>query len=215
MTRRFPNPSLLLLTVCGCAGGSHGGVAGPQPRAAGPVPLPGEAVVATAPSLPVWEPDYGQRVRATVGTFPPFVGEVRAINGGVLLLQQGSHTDPLRLSSIRRMEVRRLRRTRALEGGVFGAVAGAVLGRVTLLGIEGDHWDSQGRLLAPGLGAIMGGLLGSLIGWKAGGDYWEEVTVPASVSLTPRRVVEGAGRSRGTVPGPRRAGPAANGGRRP
>ena len=68
-----------------------------------------------------------------------------------------------------------------MEGGVLGAVAGAILGRLTLIGIDGEHWESQGRSLAPGLGAIMGGLLGALVGRQFGGDYWQEGRIPASV----------------------------------
>jgi len=149
-----------------------------------------EAQAAAGNLHPLWEPDYGQEVRATVGTFPPFEGEVQAVTSGVLLLREEEESYPLRLNSVRRLEVRRYRRTRALEGGLLGAALGAVVGRLTLVGIGGDHWESQGRLLAPGLGAIMGGLLGALAGSKFDGDYWEEVRIPASVSLSPRRIVE-------------------------
>ena len=155
------------------------------------MPAEAPAEVPAPDPRPIWEPEYGQEVRATVGTFPPFVGEVRGITGGVLLLWKVPDTYPLSLTSIHRLEVRRYRRTRALEGGILGAVAGAVLGRLTLLGIGGDHWESQGRTLAPGLGAILGGLVGSLVGWRVGGDYWEEVTIQPSVVLAPRRIGEG------------------------
>ena len=154
------------------------------------MPAEARAEVPAPDPRPIWEPEFGQEVRATVGTFPPFVGEVRGITGGVLLLWQAPDTYPLSVTSIRRLEVRRYRRTRALEGGILGAVAGAVLGRLTLLGIGGDHWESQGRTLAPGLGAILGGLVGSIVGSRVGGDYWEEVTIPPSVVLAPRRIGE-------------------------
>jgi hypothetical protein len=147
------------------------------------------AEAALIPPEAVWEPEYEQGIRATVGTFPPFVGEVQGIVGDVLLLRSDTRTYPLRIPSIRLLEVRRYRRTRALEGGILGALAGAVLGRITLIGIGGDHWETQGRSLAPGLGAIMGGLVGALVGMQFGGDFWEGVRIPASVSLDPRRIV--------------------------
>ena len=56
----------------------------------------------------------------------------------------------LRFASIRALEVRRRRRTLAVEMGLLGVVAGGILGRVTLLGLGGSHWERQGRLLAPG-----------------------------------------------------------------
>jgi hypothetical protein len=194
--RTFPLPSLLALILMGCASGSPGGGSpgGHNPPGAPVLPGGPEAQALAVDPLPVWEPEYGQEVQATVGTFPPIAGRIQAVNEGVLILRDGARTYPLRLSSIRRLEVRRYRRTRAVEGGVVGALFGAVLGRVTLVGIGGEHWENQGRLLAPGLGAIMGGLLGALAGGRFGGDYWEEVRIPASVSLSPRRIVEGSGR---------------------
>ncbi|MGW8265282.1 MAG: hypothetical protein ACWGSQ_02875 [Longimicrobiales bacterium] len=130
-----------------------------------------------------------------MGTFPPMIGEVRAFRNGVLLLQGEGEAYPLRLTSIRVLEVRRHRRTRALEGGIIGALAGAILGRLTLGGIGGEHWESQGEVLAPGLGAIVGGLAGALLGWQVGGDYWEEVGIPTSGTV-PR------GRAMGKGPDP-------------
>jgi hypothetical protein len=127
----------------------------------------------------------GDEVRATVGTFPPFVGTVQAIQDNTLSVRTDRGEAPLRLSSIRVLEVRRYRRTRGVEGGVVGAVLGAVLGRVTLIGLSGEHWESQGRILAPGLGAIAGGLIGALLGSKMLGDYWEVIPVPDST--TPER----------------------------
>ena len=152
---------------------------------------PGEAGSETplVPLEAVWVPEYGQGIRATVGTFPPFVGEVQGILGDILLLRSEERIYPLTIPSIRLMEVRRHRRTRAIEGGVLGALAGGLLGRLTLIGIGGEHWESQGRSLAPGLGAIMGGLLGALVGRQFAGDYWQEVRIPASVSLGARRIV--------------------------
>lgn len=193
MSLRLPLSGLLLL-LGGCVSpGQPGGATGetPSPGAVDRPPAEVEAQAAAGTFLPVWEPEYGQEVRATVGTFPPFEGEVQAVTGGVLLLREEKESYPLRLNSIRRLEVRRYRRTRALEGGLLGAALGAVVGRLTLVGIGGDHWESQGQLLAPGLGAIMGGLLGALMGSRFRGDYWEEVRIPASVSLSPRRIVEG------------------------
>jgi hypothetical protein len=178
-------PSLLLAAVCGCGVGGAGGP-GPSPSpGAGTVSPPGGEGREILPSLPLWEPELGQEVRATVGTFPPISGELRALGTGVLLLQAEGEPYPLRLNSIRVLEVRRHRRTRALEGGVVGAVAGALVGRLTLGGIGGDHWESQGEVLAPGLGAILGGLVGALLGWQIGGDYWEEVRIPASAAPGP------------------------------
>jgi hypothetical protein len=183
-------PLLLpFLEACASSGPVSPGSEGPRP-----VPTeirPGEAGSET-PLVrfeAVWVPEYGQGIRATVGTFPPFVGEVQGILGDVLLLRTEERIYPLTIPSIRLMEVRRHRRTRAMEGGVLGAVAGAILGRLTLIGIDGEHWESQGRSLAPGLGAIMGGLLGALVGRQFGGDYWQEVRIPASVSLGMRRIV--------------------------
>lgn len=178
-------PSLLVAAVCGCGVGGTGGP-GPSPSpGAGTVSPPGGGELDTLPSLPLWEPEIGQEVRATVGTFPPISGELRAFRTGVLLLQAEGGPYPLRLTSIRVLEVRRHRRTRALEGGVLGVLAGALVGRLTLGGIGGDHWESQGEVLAPGLGAILGGLVGALVGWQIGGDYWEEVRVPEMAAPGP------------------------------
>jgi hypothetical protein len=149
----------------------------PHPAAGGVPeagPIPGTA---TADDLRL-----GDEVRATVGTFPPFVGTVLAIQGNTLRLRTDRGEVPLRLTSIRILEVRRYRRTRAVEGGVIGAVLGAVLGRVTLIGLSGEHWESQGRILAPGLGAIAGGLLGALLGSRMRGDYWETIPVPEPIA---------------------------------
>ena len=190
MRVRFHALSLFLLTVSGCGAGGGGGPASSPSPEPGPGTPPGGAELVTNPSLPVWEPEPGQEVRATVGTFPPMAGEVRAVRSGVLLLQRDSETYPLRLTSIRVLEVRRHRRTRALEGGIIGALAGAILGRLTLVGIGGDHWESQGEVLAPGLGAIVGGLAGALLGWQIGGDLWEEVAVPAAANPSPWRVLD-------------------------
>lgn len=142
-------------------------------------------------TLPVWEPVFDQELRATVGTFPPIEGRARTISGDVLLIRQQDRSYPLRISSIRRLEVRRYGRSRAVEGGLLGALAGGIVGRLTLVGIGGEHWESQGRLLAPGLGAIMGGLMGALVGRQFGGDYWEVVRIPASPVMAPvRRIVD-------------------------
>lgn len=208
MRLRFHAPPLFLLAVCGCGLGGAGGPATRPVPEVGPSLPPAGADLVTTPPLPVWEPEFGQRVRATVGTFPPMAGEVRAITSGVLLLQGDQETFPLRLTSIRVLEVRRHRRTRALEGGIFGALAGAVLGRVTLVGIGGDHWASQGEILAPGLGAILGGLVGALLGWQIGGDYWEQVGIPASAGLAPRRIVGGRSDPELSLPGWHPRGPA-------
>lgn len=196
---------LLPVLLWGCAGVAPGGPGegtGPPSREppGGADPWTG---LDSVPPLPIWEPAYGQEVRATVGTFPPFVGEVQGLSGEVLLLREGAETYPLRLPSIRRLEVRRYRRTRAAEGGFLGAVLGGLIGRVTLIGIGGEHWESQGRILAPGLGAIMGGLVGALLGGRFGGDFWEEVTIPPDPRLAPRRIVDPLPAPDGAGPGPR------------
>lgn len=197
MRIRFHAPSLFLWVVCGCGVLGGGGPASSPSPEAGPIPPPEEPERIGTPSLPVWEPELGQEVRATVGTFPPMAGEVRAVRNGVLLLQGEGETYPLRLTSIRVLEVRRHGRTRALEGGIIGALAGAILGRLTLAGIGGEHWESQGEVLAPGLGAIAGGLAGALLGWQVGGDYWEEVRVPLPTTVAPQRsMAKGPGRDR-------------------
>jgi len=176
--------------------GRGGPAPSPSPEA-GLIAPSGEPEPVGPPPLPVWEPEIGQEVRATVGTFPPLAGEVRGVRNGVLFLRGESETYPLRLTSIRGFDVRRQGRTRALEGGIIGALAGAILGRLTLVGIGGDHWESQGEVLAPGLGAIVGGLAGALLGWQVGGDYWEEVRVPLPATVVPQRPREkGPGREK-------------------
>jgi hypothetical protein len=189
--RRLAFLLLLLPSLEGCASSRPPSPVPEGPRVGPSEVRPGEAgpEMPLIPAEAVWQPEYGQGIRATVGTFPPFVGEVQAIVGSVLLLRTEERTYPLTIHSIRLLEVRRSRRTRALEGGILGALAGGFLGRLTLIGIGGEHWESQGRSLAPGLGAIMGGLLGALVGRQVGGDYWQEVRIPASVSLGTRRIV--------------------------
>jgi hypothetical protein len=123
----------------------------------------------------------GQEVRVTVGSFPPFVGTVQLMTGSELRLRTDLREVPFRFASIRTLEVRRRRRTLAVELSLLGVVAGGILGRVTLLGLGGSHWESQGRLLAPGLGAIAGGLLGALFGWQLSGDYWDPIPVPMTI----------------------------------
>jgi outer membrane lipoprotein SlyB len=103
------------------------------------------------------------------------------IRGNRLRLRTDGGEASLRFSSIRVLEVRRQRRDRSVEGGILGTLLGAFLGRFTLLGLGGSHWKAQGRLLAPGLGAIAGGLIGALVGSQILGDYWEPIPVPLTV----------------------------------
>jgi hypothetical protein len=141
-----------------------------------------------SPSTPVYL-DSGEEVRVTVGSFPPLEGTVQIMQANILRLQTQYRVLPIQLTSIRTLEVRRSRRTKAVEGGILGGLLGGIVGRLTLIGISGKHWESQGRLLAPGIGAIIGGLGGAILGSRLAGDYWEEVPVPRpGVEPPPQRI---------------------------
>jgi hypothetical protein len=132
--------------------------------------------------------DSGEEVRVTVGTFPPMEGTVQIMQANILRLRTDRRVLPIRLNSIRTLEVRRNRRSKAVEGGILGGLVGGLLGRLTLIGVSGKHWESLGRLLAPGFGAIIGGLTGAILGSRLAGDYWEVVPVPRpSVHPPPQR----------------------------
>ncbi|MFC1660557.1 hypothetical protein ACFL3S_03685, partial [Gemmatimonadota bacterium] len=104
---------LLIAAQFACVSGGPGG-----PRLPPTGQVPADRVVPGMAALPGLEP--GQEIRATVGTFPPFVGTVQQIQENTLRLRTERGEVPLHLTSIRLLEVRRHRRTRAVEVGVVG-----------------------------------------------------------------------------------------------
>lgn len=118
---------------------------------------------------------FGQVVRVTMPPDRRITGTLTSVRSGMLVIRAPQLT-PIPLGSVTRLEVRRSQSSRGKEGALLGVVTGALAGWATVEGDE-EHWESQGRVLGPGLGAIAGGLLGALIGSRLGGDYWEEVSL--------------------------------------
>src|SRR6185503_10878315 len=99
--------------------------------------------------------------------------------------QDGSDRRRVAVDSMKRLDVRRGRRTRAGEGLLLGLVGGALWGRSAIRGC----FEPGSYCIEPGRAAVVGGALGGLVGLVAGAaittDKWESVPPGHRVSVTP------------------------------
>ena len=127
-------------------------------------------------------PDYeyfspGDQIRVKLSRIDRWTGTFLGFRSDSLLLKR-SRVTPLAFSWIQELEVKKTNKKVVWAGALVGIASGVAIATNTPLGITGDH-DVQGKILNPGLGAVVGGLVGGLLGAKVFGTSW--IVVPLDV----------------------------------
>jgi len=137
-----------------------------------PDSIPGAPAIDPYPWLPRVR---DQEVRVTVDSGRRISGTLFEVRNHALLVRT-SRLEQIPLPSVRALEVKLHRPSRANTGALLGVLLGGV-GGWTSASMGSGHWNSQGQWLGPGIGAIAGGLIGAFIGSKIGGPVWEPVSI--------------------------------------
>jgi hypothetical protein len=143
-------------------------------------PLSNGPSAASTADFPV-EP--GTRVRLHTSPTERYTGTFLVLRNDTVLVRR-SRVTGVPYSSVSRLEVQQTNPASIALGAAVGAVSGIALFVGTDLGISGRH-EAQGRLLNPGLGAVVGGLSGAFLASKLFGSKWEQV--PLEVQALPEQ----------------------------
>lgn len=127
-------------------------------------------VRAEVSDLPI-EP--GDQVRVWLSSSERLTGAFMGVQPDTLFLRRSRRT-ALPLRSIEAIQIKRIHRPTTVFGFFLGMAAGVTLALTTDLGIGGGH-AIQGKLLNPGLGALVGGLAGAAVGTVFFATSWEDV----------------------------------------
>jgi hypothetical protein len=115
----------------------------------------------------------GDKVRVRVSRTQRLTGTFIGLRPDSLLLKR-SRITRVPIDGVLGLEVKKTRRVPVWAGALLGVAAGVAIATNTPLGITGNH-DVQGKILNPGLGAVVGGLVGGFLGSSLFGTHWVEV----------------------------------------
>ena len=115
----------------------------------------------------------GDKVRVRVSRTRRLTGTFIGLRPDSLLLKR-SRIMRLPIDGVLGLEVKKTRPAPVWAGALLGVAAGVAIATSTPLGITGNH-DVQGKILNPGLGAVVGGLVGGFLGSSLFGTHWVDV----------------------------------------
>lgn len=147
------------------------------PGRSAPGPITPESVLGRTGGVPDYEYfSPGDQIRVKLSRIDRWTGTFLGFRADSLLLRR-SRVTPLASSWIQELEVKKTSRGPIWAGALVGIAAGVTIATTTPLGITGSH-DVQGKMLNPGMGAVVGGLVGGFLGSALFGTSW--INVPLS-----------------------------------
>jgi hypothetical protein len=127
----------------------------------------------------------GQRLRLTAAAWgmDKAIVTLAGLSAESIAVTSRSRTVALPLGAVRRLEMSRGPRSRALAGAVNGVLTGALIGlgvgALSAGSCEGEFLCGAGLVVLPPIGAAVGLVVGTIHGAFSRGDRWETVPLAA------------------------------------